>query len=973
MAEQTYPQFTAESLSPPVWLATAGSMGELIARMPWHNSPFGAIASWPDELLHALRLTLSAAFPIAIHWGEEQRMLYNDAWAQLIGTKHPAALGQPAAEVFAEIWHDLDPIFAATLRGETVLRDNQPFPIDRGTGDTEAYFTFSNSPLRNVHDDVVGMVTIATDTTANTIGTRRRNLIADLNQALAPLVSPPAIQATAARVLAHQLGADRVLYAEVLTDRGYCQVLGGYEALALSSGSRLAGRAPLTYLEPNLLAQLQTGTPVSVTNVFTASVLNEVGRARALERGVQALVVAPLIKGDKLVAVMVVEQGQPRSWKESERLLISAAADRTWSTIEQARAELARRRTELRFRQLADAMPQLVWIGDADGTLRYYNARVSEYRGIAQQADGSWQWEDSVHPDDQAAAFGAWREALSTLQPLQIEHRIQMADGSWRWHLTRSHAASDQDGNTTWFGTSTDIHELRAAAEALAASEELFRHLADGIPHLVWLADADGQLEFFNQRYREYTGVEFRADNAAELLPAHCHPDDLAPLTAAWQHAHNTRRPFLFEHRIRNAAGDYRWFIAHAVPQIDQRTGRLLRWYGTTTDIHEQKLAEAALRAVNEQLVQSDRQKDEFLAVLAHELRNPLAAIRNVLQLLQTADFGNNRRHFDILSRQTQMLTGLVDDLLDVSRVTRGVIELRREVVDMTAIVTRAVENVQPLIDAKRHQLMQNLPTIAPRVLGDPLRLEQIITNLLHNAAKYTDQQGHLAIDLATIDNCVELRVRDNGMGLDPALAEHIFELFGQDRRGLDRSQGGLGIGLTIVRQLVELHGGTVRAASQGVGHGAEFVVMLPLAGTGDPPAAEPATSDTPGRPIRRVLVVDDRRDVADTLTLLLESAGHQVWTAYDGPDALVAAELHQPDLVLLDIGLPGMDGYEVARQLRHNTRTRHAVLAALTGYGQPADAAQAEAAGFDAHFVKPVDFDKLEAFIEDAGARRHW
>ena len=395
--------------------------------------------------------------------------------------------------------------------------------------------------------------------------------------------------------------------------------------------------------------------------------------------------------------------------------------------------------------------------------------------------------------------------------------------------------------------------------------------------------------------------------------------------------------------------------------------GILVFAYDVTTQVRARQRVEALM----DELKLEHRRKDEFLAMLAHELRNPLAAVHNAVRLLQgsAAAEPRLRRHLSILARQSRTLSSLVDDLLDVSRITRGLVELRRERLDLTAVVRRALESVQPALDERRHRVRLDLPDAPVPVEGDAVRLEQILVNLLTNAAKFTDPEGAITISLEIHAQHSELRVRDTGIGIPPASLTRIFILFGQVERGLGRGEGGLGIGLTIVKNLVELHGGRIEAASEGAGRGAEFIVSLPLAPPGEISSsaaatpAEPASAPAP----KRVLVVDDNADAADTLALLIQAAGHDVAIAYDGPSALAEAARNRPDFVLLDIGLPGIDGYEVAERLRRDLGTRSVKIAALTGYGQQRDRARTEAADFDAHFVKPVELETVLDFLGES------
>jgi signal transduction histidine kinase/integral membrane sensor domain MASE1 len=377
------------------------------------------------------------------------------------------------------------------------------------------------------------------------------------------------------------------------------------------------------------------------------------------------------------------------------------------------------------------------------------------------------------------------------------------------------------------------------------------------------------------------------------------------------------------------------------------------------------KRSEAAVRDSEVELRQASEAKDQFLALLGHELRNPLAPIRNALEILRTkkTDLAVATQMHEMMERQTAHMVRLVDDLLDVSRITRGKIELRRERVDLRTAVERVVETVRPLVDDRGHDLRLSLPPEPILLEADPTRLEQILSNLLSNAAKYTPSSGKIDFSIARDGEQAVIRVRDNGIGIRPEMLGRIFELFAQADRLPERVQEGLGIGLTLVRSLAELHGGTITVTSAGPGHGSEFVVRLPClpphAPLGLPVVKAPAAA--PRAQCRRVLVVDDNLDSAESLAILLQMQGHDVRMASDGPSALAAAREHRPELVLLDIGLPaGMDGYELAQRLRPEAGLERAVIVAVTGYGQEEDRRRTADAGFDGHLVKPVDMQKL-------------
>jgi signal transduction histidine kinase/CheY-like chemotaxis protein len=376
-----------------------------------------------------------------------------------------------------------------------------------------------------------------------------------------------------------------------------------------------------------------------------------------------------------------------------------------------------------------------------------------------------------------------------------------------------------------------------------------------------------------------------------------------------------------------------------------------------------------------EELRAADRRKDEFLAMLAHELRNPLAPISNAARILKMSDTSvpHVRETSDIIARQVAHMTGLVDDLLDVSRVTRGLITLSREPVNLVSIAAAAIEQARTLIDTRKHHLATDLPQELAWTYGDRMRLIQIIANLLNNAAKYTPEGGQITLSIQSQDANWVINVRDNGVGISASLLPHIFELFSQADRTPDRSQGGLGLGLALVKSLVELHGGTVSVRSAGAGMGSEFTVSVPKL-TGPAPEQEmQAGAPAPALPntMLNLLVVDDNADAADTIALLLEDLGYRVSVEYDAHSALETARAESPHVLLLDVGLPDMDGYELARTLRAMPQTAASTLIALTGYGQDDDVERSRAAGFDHHFVKPADLVELAALLADISRRQ--
>ncbi|HYV99374.1 MAG TPA: PAS domain S-box protein [Gemmatimonadaceae bacterium] len=399
--------------------------------------------------------------------------------------------------------------------------------------------------------------------------------------------------------------------------------------------------------------------------------------------------------------------------------------------------------------------------------------------------------------------------------------------------------------------------------------------------------------------------------------------------------------------------------ISLTVSPVTDARGRVVGASKIARDITDRKAAERAMH-------DADRRKNEFLSLLAHELRNPLAPIRNTVEILQRFSMDDARLQpaADMMRRQVAQMERLIDDLLDVGRITGGKVELQRETVEVTTIVRQAVDMIRPTVDAMEHELAVSIPPVEMFVDGDPVRLTQIIGNVLHNACKFTNRRGRVGIGVQRERNQVAIRIWDTGIGIAPQHISRIFEKFEQVDTSLERSRDGLGLGLTLVKWLLEMHGGTIEARSPGLGLGSEFVIRLPLV---DAPAARSESSSGGARSVRtrRILVVDDNRDSALSLGMLLRIAGHDVHTAHDGLDAVTVAATIRPDIVILDLGLPRLNGYDAAKRIRENAGGHPPRMVALTGWGQDEDRRRTTEAGFDAHLVKPVDLDALTRVIE--------
>ncbi|AKJ27234.1 chemotaxis protein methyltransferase CheR [Caldimonas brevitalea] len=670
-------------------------------------------------------------------------------------------------------------------------------------------------------------------------------LIVALHDATRELRDPALVQREVVARVGRYFGVSRCAYAEIDPSQQFALVLQDHTDGVPS----VVGRHRLNDFGPRMVAQLRAGSTVVIEDVASDERLLGSG-AQAAFAGLHARagVGVPLVKDRRLVALMVLQHREPRTWRSDEVALIEQVAERTWFAVESARAEAA-------LRESRDVLALAM-------------------RG---------------------GRMGAWSRDLVT--------------------------------DRVWWS---------------AELEELF-----GLPPGGFSGTTEG----------------FRS-----LV----HPDERPALEAAVAQALERRDDYCVQFRFRHASGQWRWMEGRgrAVYATD---GRPTMLYGLGIDITERMRSEEELRRLYRELSDADRRKDEFLATLAHELRNPLAPIRNALEILRlkAPPDPETRWSRDVIDRQARHLTRLVDDLLDIARITRGKIELQQERVELTTIVQGALEAAQPLVQACGHQLTVSLPPQPVWLEADVTRLTQVFLNLLNNAAKYTPHGGQIWLTAEADDAMATVAIRDTGVGIAAEHLETVFEMFSQVDPVLERAQGGLGIGLALARGLVALHGGSIRAHSAGPGRGSEFVVRLPRSrGTTSQAAADEAPAVAPRSAPQRILVVDDNRDAAESLAVLLRLGGRDVALAHDGEAALQEVRRYAPDVVLLDIGMPGMSGYEVARRIRSRPRGQQVCLVALTGWGQEDDKQRALAAGFDAHLTKPVDAQTLEATLVGAATR---
>ncbi|MDR0182031.1 PAS domain S-box protein [Lysobacter sp. UC] len=772
----------------------------------WSGSPLGVPHQWPQTLRNVVSLLLRSSFPMFVAWGPRLGFLYNDAYAEILGAKHPAALGRPFEDIWSEIWDDVGPLAQRALRGEATYVENFPLVMSRRGYDEQTWFTFSYSPVADEDGTISGMYCVCTETTRSVVAEAAREA---QTQRLASLAEQRQLALDAARLGWWQYDPATGV---VTHDERYGQIYG-------------------------------------------------------------------------------LDGSGPRHVDEISRLLHPDDAPRLWAAVQAA-----------------------------------------------------------TQPTEP--------------EPYAVQYRIMRRDGTVRWLEARGIPTFEGRGASrfvaSFAGTVADVTESRLAEEVLRANEARFRLMADASPASLWLTDPLGACTFLSHQWYEFTGQTEQEALGLGWTTA-MHPDDQEHARRLFLEANRTRTYLSMEYRLRTADGSYRWVMDLGRPWYSE-TGEYAGMVGVVFDIDARKRAEEAVE-------EASRRKDQFLATLAHELRNPLAPISNALQVWPRLerDPEEARRLREMMERQVRQMIRLIDDLLDVSRITRGKIELRRERLDLSTPIRSAVEAMQPFIESYRHALHVELPAQPLYVDADLGRLVQVFGNLLHNAAKFTGRGGRIVLKAKQEGDAAVVSIRDNGSGIPRDMLREVFEMFAQADQTLGRAHGGLGIGLTLVETLVALHDGTVEARSEGPGQGSEFIVRLPVAAG---PAVEAVPADDrvlPLLPTRRVLVVDDVQSSADTLVLMLQFMGQDARAVYDGAAALEAWREFAPEVAFVDIAMPGMDGYGLARRIRERWGPSP-LLVALTGFGQEDDRRRAMEAGFDFHLVKPTT---IQAVHQVFGAPR--
>ena len=899
-----------------------GEISQLFRQTDWPASPLGPSEMWPTSLWSMVAFALNSPLAVAVVWGNELTTIYNDAYSKILGDKHPAVFGKSFRDLWPDFWENARPLVEKAYAGEPSFFEDAAYTIQRESRPEDAWVTFSCSPLFDEGGKIQGMAAVCIDTTEKVLLERARQ---------EEHARMHALYEQAPGLVAIMEGPDHIIS---FTNRAYRDFVGGQD---------LRGR-PIKEALPDIAAQ---GFGDLADHVFRSG--------------------EPFIGTEVPAMVHVWPQGtrEERFFDFIYQPIRDPAGKVTGiftegiDVTERVKRAAAERESEQKIRLLADMIPQLVWIADPDGQLTWFNQRWLEYTGMTTAAALGEGWQTRLDPVTVSDVLQQWQISIETGTTFENTLRIRGSDGRFCPFYTLAVPLTDETGKVVqWFGTNTDVSNLEEAqAELRKTRNWLQQGLVTG-RMVVWEWDLVTNQIKYSMNAKDVLGYEFRE---VEDSWARVHPEDVDRLRQVVNEAIEDRGSFHeTSRRLDRATGSVTWVEQRGKVMCDSQ-GAPKSILGVNIDVTDRVMAELELK-------DASQRKDEFLAMLAHELRNPIAPISTAAYLLKIA--GNDEKYIkqtsEIIDRQVRHMTELLDDLLDVSRVTRGLVSIQEEKVDIKSAIINAIEQARPLIEARNHVIYTRVASLPALVKGDHTRLVQVVTNLLNNACKYTPPGGEITVELHVLEGEIKLVITDNGIGIEADLLPRVFDLFTQAKRTPDRAQGGLGLGLALVHAMVALHGGRVEVESEGAGKGSTFSVYLPsiaesdnLAGSGDDLFRLPEDAK-----VLTLAIVDDNADAAELMAAVLRTFGHEVIVKNDAAGLLAEEQLSRIKVFVLDIGLPGLNGYELASQLRAQRETAQAVLIALTGYGQERDIEMARAAGFDHHMVKPVRPERLQELL---------
>jgi PAS domain S-box-containing protein len=784
-----------------------------------------------------------------------------------------------------------------------------------------------------------------------------------LQPMLTGTVDPQEMARQALRTLGAHLRTDLAAVGETSADATSMTV---QQELRVEGPSVFGTHHMADFLDADARQRLAAGQGIVVTDVAS-----DPQTARHLDRftdlELRAFVLEPLMSARGLAGILLVAAGTPRTWREDEVQLLHEVAARLYPALEHARAERALRDSQADLER-AQAVGHIgSWRLSVHDNRLSWSPECHRIFGVPEGTPLTYQtFLSRVHPDDRDHVDRMWHAALRG-EPYDIEHRL-LVDDQVKWVRERAELERDEDGQLLGgFGTTQDITDQKRTEAALRESDGRLRLALDAAFLISFEWDVQrNEVRRHVSNSAVLTPTAADAPSTYEAVRAVVHPDDQERFDAAVQRAlHSADGRYENEFRVVEPDGRVTWLYERGRVEHDSK-GRPQRLVGLSQDISTRKRTEEALR-------EADRRKDDFLATLAHELRNPLAPIRNAVEVLKRRELQDPTAQAAraIIDRQLTHMVRLIDDLLDLSRITRGRLELRTARIALATVLENALEASRPHIEQSGHRLEVDLPVQPVYLEADSVRLAQVFINLLNNAAKYSEHGGTIRLSARRDGTDVVVTVSDTGIGIAAEHLPHLFDSFSHVAPVTGYSEGGLGIGLSLARSLVELHGGRIEAASEGPHKGSRFSVRLPALSEVHSLATDTASKrdQEPLAARRRILVADDNRDIVESLSLLLELGGNQVMTAGDGREAVDIAERERPDVILLDLGMPRMDGTAACRQIRRQPWGKDVRIIALTGWGQEEARQQTCKAGFNAHLVKPVDPGALQRLLDDAPA----
>jgi PAS domain S-box-containing protein len=922
--------------------AGPGEVRALCRALDWGNTAAGAVENWSPSLRMAVRMCLDAPVSMAVWAAPGLGLIYNDGYAALLGPAHPAALGRSARDVWAEQWDWMGPDWERVIRsGEAAAQPQLRLSLARdGKTEEEVFLSYGLMPVRDDDGRVVAALNVMADITARVrafaqrtawleavIGSSQDAIFAkDLNGRM--VLANPTTVAAIGKPAEQILGRTDV---EFLDDKAQAREVMANDRRVVETGEPIEAEESVS---------LADGTP-AIWHAAKALVRDASGRAIGL-LGISRDITD----------------------RKHQDLALRAAL---------ASAELERRRSAA----VLEALAAGIAITDGAGRIVQTNAALARIWGRPVDSDTFGRLDEPWrgHWAQTGRPLAPWDWALArTLRTGEVvtsdRVEIEKLDGTGSATIMEA-AAPIRGGDDRIVGAVVavlDVTEWRRAEEAVLASETRLREAQRLARMGSWEWVVGGAITWSEGLFL-ILGRDLRAGPPSlETLPQVFTPEAWSLLGPAIERAAATGQPYELELEMVRPDGTRFWTITRG-EAVRGLNGAVVKLRGTSQDITERKRAEQEHERLLAALREADQRKDEFLGMLSHELRNPLTPIRNSLDILGRTTPGGelDRRARVVIDRQLNQLTHLVDDLLDVTRISRGKIRLQHARLDFVDLVRQTVEDHRSLLEGR--EVAVDLPAGSLWVAGDRARLAQAIGNLLQNAAKFTPTGCKVSISLTRTDGSAVVEVADTGMGIEPDLLSRLFQPFAQSERSLARTSGGLGLGLSLVKGLIEQHGGTVKATSDGPGRGARFTLTLPVEVQ---PAPSPAVSPT--KPVAgkglKVLVIEDNVDAADSLATVLDLDGYEVMVSYAAKDGLAKARAFKPHVLLCDVGLPDMSGYDVARAFRADGALKDVLLVALTGYAGPEDQHRAAESGFQRHFPKPPNLSALEELLGSAAAK---